>query len=465
MTNYTNYKILDDRVESSNATGSIARISAQTLNFLEFINISVMIIILWPTLETVASYFWSGSTDCRLTYSLELHRWVYAAFAFVNLIDIIVSPLIGHKFWGQFTFFVNVVAFFSDLMILMVVCIAYLPGCNKANYGRMFNICTDKRACGTLEYIGNATMNGCARINPQLYPLSPPVLLADLEWSYEFSFFFYSALLITTLCGVKTVCNIFIKDTTRILKAISTQAQNIIQNIGGGRPTSRPAASPIVSISTINGEKEVEIKYTKISIFFMWTIWEVRLYVISFITYVIYVLTSVSFMSWILQNKQTTKYLFKDILIAGVNYTTFMPIQNWEEFFFYAVVSLNLIPLYFNSQAGDTYGNTIAIMSSAFGSLLNMLLIFWMLFAYTLSCGMNGYPNNICTNERYRCQDPSSNLQNGCSNTYSCSTNIGPGGPNVEYTILLVFVGFALLHNIFLFVTTLFLRMKIKKIT
>jgi len=452
-------KIVDDRVESSTTKDNIAHFFAFSINVLSFLVLLPTFMILWQMLPTQKTHFRPGTTTCNLYYDLGPHRWFYFMHGLFNIPDTLFSALIRHKFWGQFTIYFNGFSVVGNTINILLLFAFYIEGCNKRDYGTFLNICTDKRACGTTEFLANVTVNGCSLINGPLKSLTPSVNLQELEPNWEYILFLCIIGAHIILGFFKIIANYNISETSNSIKSSFQIASDLFKKYG--KKIKEGAKDAIAGVKEAHSKLIYEVRYSKVSMFYLWDITEVYAYVLIMTSYFLHILFTTLYLSWILQDRQSVKYHF----VEFGSYTNFVTIIDWERLCLYALVAFNLVPSILNARIGDTYYNTVAIFGGFIGSVTNSAILFWIFAFHSASCGKSGHPSNICTNERFNCQDPQSFSKNGCLNDYSCPTIWSSDHPSLEYYLLLVYIGYSLAHYILTTCVAIYLRLKINKTT
>lgn len=465
--------VVDDRTNTTDC-GNIFTYLVYTFTIIKFPILVYQLCFFYQTLMTIVSYFSNGTTDCRLTYDLGFHVWLFAFSAFFNIIDIIFSFQTGMKLWGYSVPIFNGISGVANVGVLIGLLI-YTLECNMSGVNTFMNICTDFRSCGTTTFLVNAT-NNCQFYNPTLLPLYPPITTNDLTWDWVYIQFFTITIVYIILDAGKFTFNILIPKNLDVIK---DSASKIIQL---AKDLKEDGASSLVTtlFETLKSQKKyvkefekdgklvITIYYTKSQFFDFFKLKHKIIYAIGVIGiyFVFYLPLYLWFQVWIMQHTRSsidTYILDPD----HVDYSKIVSNINYEHFMLYLFISLNIIPITFNLYIGNFFDNIISLISSGFGIIINVVVFMWLNFVYLIVYNKNGYPNNIATFKRYKCQDPITYPNNGCTNTYSCPVlkPFPPGlsGIDFDFIIIYIFTFIALVYNIFIFIFGFVLRKKFNK--
>jgi hypothetical protein len=462
--NASRLRIVNDTFDKLGGdVGVIFKYTAIALNLLQFGMLMYEVLWLFQKLLPFYSYYAPWTTDCSLTYDLGINRWIYLLHMLFTIPDIAISFFIGQKTIGQLTPFFNV----AQIVFNFIIACTYFGvwfwifPCNSPSNNAFLNPCTDIRACGISSFI-NDTASGCDAINPSGLILYPPISEGELRWNIDFSMMFVALGIHVGFGLLKTIANFLIPGTTESLRNTLVDVVSFIQNID--KLNIKKAIADVPS-QIKEKSKKFTVGIQELSFFFNWTSWQKKLYAPMIVLHVLYCLCYVAWVGWFEVNVKSIRTKYTETVVGVTAVTVLTPAKKWDQIIFYMIASANLICVCFNQWVGfKDGGNGLAIASSIFGLINNFAGILYAFFFYIISCFMNGHPNNVCANKRWKGQDPITYPNNGYSHTYACPTQVSSPGWDTEFAILFIFFCYWFVTNVLFVAYSIWIQFSLNKI-
>ncbi len=416
--------------------------------------------------ENSYSYFKLGGNNCELFYDLDLKRWIFFFFSLVNIIDIKFSFNIGKEFGNGLSIVSSFLASFVNFVIVWILGIYYIRICNTDGINVPSNICRDARYCGEINRILNPN-NFCNATNPFALPLEPTVLEGTLRWNSWFGQFFIILILLTIGTIAKTIFQFllpsdrgFYRISKFVRSAVRSGNQQLIDGLSG--------VNAIKKVIDVFKKKQVKdltndnLFATKKNFFTFWKGNQVVLYIITFVVDFIFTIMIAVWGGWFMQNAPTLDMEYVQATFATTRLKRNLIIPNY---LFYLAVGLNTFPSSLTIRLGNMFNNYMAIASSIFGIVLNVILVIYSFFVYTLFCNspISGY--NICNNRCWYCATYFANPNNFCRNTVGC--DCGPYMTNsfdFDYILLQVILFYGIISFSLVLLTSLIMKSHFDKI-
>ncbi len=375
---------------------------------------------------------------------MRLHRWIYFAFALVNLIDLAFSVVIGERFTGQIAIFTNVGAVVVNILIVAVVVIVYLPNANQPGTGATGNIAQHPAFCGIASVIAD-TDNNCAFFNPTGAALLPTVTLASIWYSNEFLQFICLAIIYIGLGTAKALLNFLSSGSTKLITQGVQEARQGMESLQNG------LSQAITTDLPLKVKSLPRFVAAKLDFFTFYTQDQIKWYFKMQFPHWVAVGFTCAWFAWFQQNVKTVNYVFT-LFSTPVVHSRLTREFQWGNFIFYAMVGLINISAFLLCMFMLNFRkHRRSVWGSAIGFIGNLLLFVVLICVYRIPANNDGTGGWNIANDRQRfcaTQIASpfyqyfSNAANRCPNTTACSTMYEPSELDLDsdFKALLVFV-------------------------
>lgn len=453
--------VKDDSLSILGDFGIIEKWGAFFLNIPMAIVFFIELIVIYAGTVVQRTYFDPAKEVCEWSYYIGYLRWMYFAHALAMTLDIGFSFFVGQKIVGNLVPFFNGFAVAVNALCLIgnIIAYTYVFPTNSPVVSVINHPAVSPWACGTPDFINSATAK-CEFVNTLSYLAYPPVV--ELKINPLWNWFRWIMVGFIIFGIIKFILSILVPASTAAARKVGGALLNAYQNIQtGGVTTGLIMTGEDIKQSMV--PKGSVVNESKVSYFFGWVAQQKILYPLALILIFVYALLFLPQITWFHQHTQTITWKYTPAVVGMSNVVKIAMTTDWSPFIYYGLVVSNILCLWGNLWVGHPKANIVAIISSGFGIMLNLALMVWNLVMIG-TCYVNGLPNNICYDRRWKCQDPISNPNNGCTNDLACTVQKPSSGPDPESMYVFVITIFAFIINLGIFLYALSLRKSINKV-